>query len=91
MSHKTNSDKHKSYEGLLGPQFFSCREAHGPSLRISGLERVLRPGLMTWPEASRAGASGRYAGRNMRTWSRGHCPVLGPLPPPGIWFDRFCA
>lgn len=45
MSHKTNSGKHKSYEDLLGPQFFSCREAHGPSLRISGLERVLRPGL----------------------------------------------
>ena len=37
MFHKTNSDKHKSYEGLLGPQFFSCQEAHSPSLRISGL------------------------------------------------------
>ena len=37
MFHKTNSDKHKSYGGLLGPQFFSCQEAHSASLRISGL------------------------------------------------------
>ena len=41
---------------------------------------------MTWPEVPRKGASGGYAGRNMRTCSDGQSLVLSAccLPGPGV-------
>lgn len=40
--------------------------------------------MMTWPEVPAKGASGGYAGRNMRTCSDGQSLPASCLPGPGV-------